>query len=125
MTLRKPLTSKLTSNRTLASICDGRVRLERLPTSGIISARAWIQGKDIRKSTGERTLTAAKQVATEWWQDLSVRVRRGEQVHSPTFADCATKFLGEAGTGCGGRAHQCGAIPQPATESGVAGTPAR
>jgi len=93
MTLRKPLTSTLTSNRTLASICDGRVRLERLPTSGIISARAWIQGKDIRKSTGERTLTAAKRVATEWWQDLSVRVRRGEQVHSPTFADCATKFL--------------------------------
>ncbi|MBM3782602.1 MAG: hypothetical protein FJW29_13190, partial [Acidobacteria bacterium] len=93
MTLRKPLTSKLVSNRTLASICDGRVRLERLPSSGIISARAWIQGKDIRKTTGERTLAAAKTVATEWWQDLSVRARRGEHLHSPTFSDCATRFL--------------------------------
>ena len=52
MTTRKPLTSKLPFHRKLASVCDGRVRLERLPTSGIISARAWIQGRDIRKSTG-------------------------------------------------------------------------
>lgn len=93
MPLRKPLTSKLASNRTLASICDGRVRLERLPTSGIISARAWIQGKDIRKTTGERSLTAARKVATDWWQELSVRARRGEQLHSPTFANCAERFL--------------------------------
>jgi integrase len=40
--------------------------------------RAWIQGKDIRKSTGERTLAAATRVATEWWQDLSVCARRGD-----------------------------------------------
>ena len=93
MTTRKPLTSALASNQKLASVCDGRVRLERLPSSGIISARAWIQGRDIRKSTGERSLTAATQVATEWWQDLSVRARRGEQIHSPTFADTATRFL--------------------------------
>ena len=93
MTTRKPLTSALPFHRKLASVCDGRVRLERLPTSGIISARAWIQGRDIRKSTGERSLSAAKQVATEWWQDLSVRARRGEQIHSPTFAYCATQFL--------------------------------
>lgn len=93
MTFREPLTSKLKANRTLASICDGRVRLERLPSSGIISARAWIQGKDIRKSTRERSLTAAKKVATDWWHDLSVRARRGEHLHSPTFDDCATQFL--------------------------------
>jgi integrase len=93
MATRQPLTSELQSNQTLASICDGRVRLERLPSSGIISARAWIQGKDIRKSTGERTLAAATRVATEWWQDLSVRARRGEHLHSPTFARCATQFL--------------------------------
>ena len=93
MTFRKPLTSTLASNRTLASICDGRVRLERLPSSGIISARAYIQGKDIRKSTGERSLSAAKQVATDWWHDLTVRARRGEHLHSPNFSDCATQFL--------------------------------
>ena len=93
MTMRTPLSTDLRANQKLASICDGRVRLERLPTSGIISARAWIQGKDVRKSTGERSLSAATRVATDWWHDLCVRVRRGEHVHSPTFSDCATQFL--------------------------------
>ena len=93
MSTRKRLTSTLDSNRTLASICDGKVRLERLPSSGIISARGWIQGKDVRKSTGERTLVAAQRVATEWWQDLCVRARRGEHLHSPSFSDCAAAFL--------------------------------
>lgn len=81
------------ANVTLATVADGRVRLERLRSSGIISARAWIQGKDIRKSTGERTLEAAKRVALEWWEDLRARDRMGIKIHSLTFADCAEKFV--------------------------------
>jgi len=77
----------------LALICDGRVRLEKRATSRFIHARAFIQGKLLRKTTGTANLREAKRVATEWWQDLSVRARRGEILHAPTFTDCATKYL--------------------------------
>lgn len=38
-------------------------------------------------------LLEAERLATEWWQDLCVRARRGERLHSQTFSECAVKFL--------------------------------
>lgn len=81
------------STGTLATLFDGRVRLERLPTTRNLSARVFIQGKYVRRSTGESTLNAAKKVATEWYTTLLARQRLGERVHSSSFSDCAEKFL--------------------------------
>lgn len=85
------------ASRTPASVislvCDGRVRLERRTTSRYIHARAFIQGRLLRKTTGTSNLREAKRVATEWWSELLTLKKRGEIVHAPTFTDCAKKFL--------------------------------
>ena len=93
LTRKSPLKTTLPANVTIARCCDGKVRLERLKSSGVISARAWIDGRDVRKTTGCKTIPQAKLAATAWWQDLCVRVRKGESIGSPTFAHCADKFL--------------------------------
>ena len=74
-------------------ICDGRVRLERRSTSAFIHARAYIQGRLLRKTTGTANVREATRVATAWWQALCVRDRAGDRLHGHTFADCAEKFL--------------------------------
>ena len=90
---KSPIKTKHPANQVLARCCDGKVRLERLASSGVISARAWIQGRDVRKSTGYKNLPQARIAATQWWQDLCVKARKGESIGSPTFAHCAEKFL--------------------------------
>ena len=71
----------------------GRLRLEKLPTTKNISARLYIQGKYVRKSTGESTLARAKDVASEWFKDLLTRDRNGQKIHGAKFADYAKSFL--------------------------------
>ena len=77
----------------LAHIADGRVRLERLPSTSKISARARIGGRQIRKSTGTRNLREAKRIALDWWVEMSGRVSRGEIVSFHIFGDCVSRFL--------------------------------
>lgn len=77
----------------LGKVCDGRVRLERLPNTQFISARGFIQGKHLRKSLGTDNLRDAERLATKWWNVVCVRADQGEHIHSPTFGDCATAFL--------------------------------
>ena len=74
-------------------VCDGRVRLERLPHTRNISARVYIQGKLVRKSTRTANVRVARKLATEWWEELRVRERRGERLHVETFADVSVKYL--------------------------------
>jgi hypothetical protein len=62
-------------------ICDGRIRLERRNTSGFIHARAYIQGKLLRKTAGTANLRTATRVATAWWHGLSARNQMGEWLH--------------------------------------------
>ncbi len=81
------------SDPVLALICDGRVRLEKRATSRFIHARACIQGKLLRKTTGTANLREAKRVATEWWSELLTLKKRGTLIHAPTFTDCSKKFL--------------------------------
>lgn len=71
----------------------GRLRLERLPTTKNISARLYIQGKYVRKSTGESTLAKAKPIASDWFQELIGRDRNGQSIYGATFANYAKSFL--------------------------------
>jgi hypothetical protein len=75
---------------------DGKLRLERRNGAPVISARTFLQGKLIRKSTGETTLRAATKVATDWFLDLRDRMRKGEHLHGRTFADVAEAFIAHA-----------------------------
>ena len=74
-------------------VCDGRVRLERLPHTSKISARAYIQGKHKRKSLRTSNVRDAKRLATEWWEELRVADRRGEHIHAARFAEIAQRYL--------------------------------
>ena len=64
---KSPIKTKHPANQVLARCCDGKVRLERLASSGVISARAWIQGRDVRKSAGYKNLPQAKIATKTWW----------------------------------------------------------
>lgn len=77
----------------VGTLFSGRLRLEKLPTTNNISARLYIQGKYVRKSTGQSTLARAKAVASEWFQDLIRRDRNGHNIHGAKFAEYAKGFL--------------------------------
>lgn len=79
--------------KVVGTLFGGRLRLEKLPTTRNISARLFIQGKYVRKSTGESTLARAKTVASEWFRDLVRRDENGQSIHGATFADYAKRFL--------------------------------
>jgi len=79
--------------RTYGRVCDGRVLLERLPHTRNISARVYIQGRLVRKSTRTANVREARKIATHWWEELRVRDRRGERLHVETFADVSVKHL--------------------------------
>src|SRR5712692_5837725 len=81
----------------LASLYDGKLRLERRNGAPKIYASTYLQGKNIVKSTGEQMLSAATKVATDWYLDLRDRTRRGEHLHGRAFAASADAFLEHAG----------------------------
>ena len=81
------------TTETLAKLYDGKLRLERRNGASVISARTFLQGKLIRKSTGERTVSAATKIATDWYLDLLGRVRKGEHLHGKTFQELADAFV--------------------------------
>lgn len=81
------------TTETIAKLYDGKLRLERRNGSPKISARTFLQGKNVVFSTKEQTLPAATKVATNWYLDLRDRVRKGEQLHGRSFADMAEAFI--------------------------------
>jgi integrase len=88
--------AKSRATEVLTKLYDGKVRLERRNGGSIISARTFLQGKLIQKSTGERTLSAATKVATDWYLDLRDKVRKGEHLHGHSFAEVADAFIEHA-----------------------------
>lgn len=88
--------SKRQTTEVLAKLYDGKLRLERRNGGSVISARTFLQGKLVRKSTGERTLAAATRIATDWYLELKDRARKGEHLHGYSFAAMAEKFLTHA-----------------------------
>lgn len=77
----------------VAKLYDGKLRLERRNGASMISARTFVQGKLVRKSTGEITERAAIKIATDWYLDLRDRLRKGEHLHGRSFASVAESFL--------------------------------
>ena len=80
----------------VAKLYNDKLRLERRNGGVTISARTYLQGKLLRKSTGESTLAAASKVATNWYLELLERIRKGEELHGKTFAEMADAFLDHA-----------------------------
>ncbi len=80
----------------VAKLYNDKLRLERRNGGVTISARTYLQGKLLRKSTGESTLAAASKVATNWYLELLERIRKGEELHGKTFAEMAEAFLDHA-----------------------------
>src|SRR5712691_5990893 len=88
--------AKRSTTEVIAKLYDGKLRLERRNGAAIISARTFLQGKLVQKTTGERTLHAATKIATDWYLDLRDRTRRGEHLHGRAFAASAEAFLEHA-----------------------------
>jgi hypothetical protein len=84
------------STETLAKLLEGKLRLERRNGGSTIFARTYIQGKNVVKSTGEKTVRAATKVATDWYLELHDRMRKGEHLHGRSFADIAEAFVTHA-----------------------------
>jgi integrase len=80
----------------VAKLYDGKLRLERRNGAAVISARTFLQGKLIRKSTGESTLRDATKVATDWYLELHDRARKGEHLHGRSFDNVAEAFIAHA-----------------------------
>src|SRR5258708_10464898 len=85
--------AKRSTTEVVAKLYDGKLRLERRNGSSIISARTFLQGNLVQKSTGERTLHAATKIATDWYLDLRDRTRRADHLHGRAFAASAEAFL--------------------------------
>lgn len=80
----------------VSRLYDGKLRLERRNGAAVISARTFIQGKLIRRSTGESNVHTATKIATDWYLDLRARERHGEDIHGHTFAEMAAAFIAHA-----------------------------
>lgn len=78
---------------TVATLYNGKLRLERRNTNPTIHARTFLHGKTVGKSTGETTLGAATKMATDWYLAQLDRHRHGTHPHAPSFTDVAGKFL--------------------------------
>jgi integrase len=81
---------------TLAKLYDGKLRLERRNGAPKIYASTYLQGKNIVKTTGEITLSAATKIATDWYLELRDRIRKGEHLHGRSFEEMATSFIAHA-----------------------------
>jgi integrase len=88
--------AKRSTTEIVAKLYDGKLRLERRNGAAIISARTFLQGRLVQKSTGERTVHAATKIATDWYLDLRDRTRRGEHLHGRAFAASAEAFIQHA-----------------------------
>lgn len=89
-------TAKHETTELVAKLYDGKLRLERRNGAAIISARTFLQGKLVQKTTGERTVHGATKIATDWYLDLRDRARKGEDLHGKTFAELAEAFIEHA-----------------------------
>jgi hypothetical protein len=74
----------------------GKLRIERRNGSPNLYAAAYLQGKNVIKSTGEDTPNAARKAAFRWYGEQLDRIRKGEHLHGRLFADSVEAFLKHA-----------------------------
>ncbi|UTW58857.1 site-specific integrase [Kordiimonas sp. SCSIO 12603] len=73
-------------------ILGDKVRLYRRIEGGAWHASTYLAGKERRKSTKQKSLSAAKEVAEDWYLELRNKKRHGELASGKTFRDAAKKF---------------------------------
>ena len=88
-----PESARVQTTELVDRLYDGKLRLERRNGATIISARAFLQGKLVRKSTGESNPKLAAKIATTWYLELLDKIRTGTELHGKTFEDIADAFL--------------------------------
>lgn len=69
-----------------------KVRIYRRVDGGTWHCSTYMKGKEWRKSTKERSLARAKDVAEDWYLELCAKDRFGELHTGKTFAEAAKKF---------------------------------
>lgn len=73
-------------------ILGDQVALYRRSEGGAWHAYTFFKGQDLRKSTKEKNLARAKDVATDWYNELCARDHLGELHTGKTFAQVAKMF---------------------------------
>ena len=76
-------------------ILGDQVALYRRSETGPWHCYTFLDGKEWRKSTKEKSLNLAKDVATDWFNDLRARNHLGELPKGKSFATVADMFAEE------------------------------
>jgi Phage integrase, N-terminal SAM-like domain len=69
-----------------------KVRIYRRAEGGAWHCSTYLKGKEWRRSTKERSLARAKDIAEDWYLELCGKDRAGELRSGKTFAQVARKF---------------------------------
>ncbi len=77
------------------SIYGGKVHVYRRENSRLWQCSAYIAGKNRRKSTGEESLSLAKEFAEDWYLGLKGKARDGVLRNEKTFKEAALQFKRE------------------------------
>ena len=76
-------------------ILGEKVAVYRRSEDGAWHCYTFLQGKEWRKSTKEKSLALAKEVATDWYLELCAKDRHGELYSGKNFAQVAKMFVEE------------------------------
>ena len=77
------------------TILGDKVRIYKRENSSIWQCSTYLDGRERRVSTKERSLGKAKDFAEDWYLTLRGKKMRGELLSEKTFAQAATRFLKE------------------------------
>lgn len=77
------------------TILGGDVHIYQRENSGKWQCSTYLNGKNHRTSTKERSLARAKDFAEDWYLELRGKHKRGELQNEKTFKFAAQKFLDE------------------------------
>ncbi|MEL6769424.1 MAG: site-specific integrase [Pseudomonadota bacterium] len=76
-------------------ICGNKVRLYRRRDGGAWHCSTFLKGREWRRTTKEKSLGRAKDVAEDWFLELTARDRYGELRTGKSFAEAAQTFAAE------------------------------
>ena len=76
-------------------LAGGKLHLYKRENSSVWQCSTFLAGRNHRKTTKQRDVERAKEIAEEWYLSLRVKHRSGELEGGPTFAEAAEKFLPE------------------------------
>ena len=77
------------------TILGGKVHVYRRPNSGCWQCSTYLAGRNRRRSTKEDSLSKAKEVAEDWYLQLSGKLRSGEIKTEKTFREASEQYLRE------------------------------